>query len=163
MVKGKQIYTVILFLFTCLVYVCPYAQSQKKPVVTAVPKFKPPITKTYLGKYSGINATCTVEEGKQLITLLLKITDDKNNAYKISSYQFAYTRKGVTEDEDTGKISPQSDMVADRFMATPLPAIWQTNIAESLHKGEELYFFDVIVFDQQNRLFFAPELKITIQ
>jgi hypothetical protein len=26
-----------------------------------------------------------------------------------------------------------------------------------------LYFFDIIVYDKQGRLFFAPELKITIQ
>jgi hypothetical protein len=163
MIKGKKISTLILLSLACMLCMSSFAQDPKKPVVTSVPKFKPPVTKTFLGKYSGVNAICSVEEGKQLITLLLKITDDKNNAYRISSYQFAYTRKGVTEDEQTGKVSPQSDMVADRFMTTPLPAIWQTNIAESLHKGEELYFFDVIVFDKQNRLFFAPELKITIQ
>jgi hypothetical protein len=163
MINGKHIASLLLLSMACMLCTPTFAQDPKKTVFTSVPKFKPPVTKTFLGKYSGLNAVCSVEEGKQLITLLLKITDDKNNAYKISSYQFAYTRKGVTEDEETGKISPQSDMVADRFMTTPLPAIWQSNIIESLHKGEELYFFDVIVFDKQNRLFFAPELKITIQ
>ena len=163
MIKCKHIPTLLLVLLACMPGVSSFAQEGKKTTTTVIPKFMPPVTKTYLGKYSGVNATCSMEEGKQLITLLLKITDDKNNAYKISSYQFAYTRKGVTEDEETGKVSPQSDMVADRFMATPLPAIWLSNIIESLHKGEELYFFDVIVFDKQNRLFFAPELKITIQ
>jgi hypothetical protein len=163
MINGKPIASLILLSLACVLCIPTFSQDAKKSVATSANKFKPPVTKTYLGKYSGVNAICSVEEGKQLITLLLKITDDKNNAYKISSYQFAYTRKGVTEDEQTGKVSPQSDMVADRFMTTPLPAIWQSNIAESLHKGEELFFFDVIVFDKQNRLFFAPELKITIQ
>ena len=163
MKNGKNLVSVILLSVACLLCIPTFSQVPKKTVVTTIPKFKPPITKTYLGKYSGTNAVCSAEEGKQLITFLLKITDEKNNTYKISSYQFAYTRKGVTEDEQTGQVSPQSNMVADRFMATPLPAIWQSNIIESLHKGEELYFFDVIVFDKQNRLFFAPELKITIQ
>ena len=54
-------------------------------------------------------------------------------------------------------------MVSSQFNATPLPAIWQTNIAETLHKGETLHFFDIIVLDKQGRRFFAPELKITIQ
>ena len=163
MENGKNLVLVILLSVACILCIPTFSQVPKKTVVTTIPKFKPPITKTYLGKYSGTNAVCFAEEGKQLITFLLKITDDKNNTYKISSYQFAYTRKGVTEDEQTGQVLPQSNMVADRFMATPLPAIWQSNIIESLHKGEELYFFDVIVFDKQNRLFFAPELKITIQ
>jgi len=151
---------VILISAFCL---SSFAQEPKKPVIVSTPKFKPPITKTYLGKYFGTTATISAAEGKQLITTLLKITDDKNNAYKISSYQFAYIRKGFTEDEATGKVSPQSDMVADRFSATPLPAIWQTNIEETLHTGEQLYFFDVIVLDKEGRLFFSTELKITIE
>ncbi|MEO7536662.1 MAG: hypothetical protein ABIU30_22595, partial [Ferruginibacter sp.] len=103
------------------------------------------------------------EEAKQVITLPLKIVDDKNLGYNISSYQFAYKRIGITEDEETGKTSPQSDIAAERFTTTPLPEVWQKNIVEGLHKGEELYFFDIIVFDKQGRRFFAPELKITIQ
>jgi hypothetical protein len=123
---------------------------------------KRPNVKPYLGKITG-NVVLSAEEGKQLITLPLKIVDDKNLNYNISSYQFAYKRIGVTEDEETGKTSPQSDIAADRFTTTPLPAIWLKNITEGLHKGEELYFFDIIVFDKQGRRFFAPELKITIQ
>ena len=54
-------------------------------------------------------------------------------------------------------------MVTNQFTVTPVPAIWQTNIAETLKKGESLYFFDIIVLDKQGRRFFAPELNITIQ
>jgi hypothetical protein len=43
------------------------------------------------------------------------------------------------------------------------PPVWQKNIADGLHTGEELYFFDIIVFDKQGRRFFAPEIKIAIQ
>ena len=100
---------------------------------------------------------------KQIITLPLRIADEKNETYKISSYQFAYKRIGVTEDEETGKLSPQSDMVAQRFTETPLPELWKSNIIEQLHKGEELYFFDIIMLDKTGRLFFAPDLKITIE
>ncbi len=139
------------------------AQQPKKPAVTPVVKFKPPVVKTFLGKFSGTTAACPAAEGAQVITLPLKITDAQNNVYLISSYQFAYKRIGVTEDEETGKTSPQSDMVADRFTVTPLPEIWKTNITEQLHSGEQLYFFDIVVKDKQGRLFFAPELKITIQ
>ena len=123
---------------------------------------KRPNVKPYLGKITG-NVVLNAEEAKQAIILPLKIVDDKNGNYTISSYQFAYKRIGITEDEETGKTSPQSDIVAQRFTVTPLPDVWQKNITEELHKGEELYFFDIIVFDKQGRRFFAPELKITIQ
>ena len=105
----------------------------------------------------------SADAAKQHISLPLTITDDKNVNYVISSYQFAYKRIGVTEDEVSGKASPQTDMAADRFTVSPLPPVWQKNIIEGLHSGEELYFFDIIVFDKQGRRFFAPELKITIQ
>jgi hypothetical protein len=138
------------------------AQKPGKPVAPATSKIKKPLVKSYLGKATG-NSTISAPEATQLIALPLKITDDKNIDYVISSYQFAYKRIGVTEDEETGKTSAQNDIAADRFTVTPLPAVWQKNIVEGLHKGEELYFFDIIVFDKQGRRFFAPELKIAIQ
>lgn len=134
-----------------------------KPTTTAVVKYKLPSVKTFLGRFTGLVNNCSAEQTKELITQPLRIADDKNGEYKLSSYQFSYKRIGVTEDEETGKVSPQTDIVADRFTVTPLPEIWQSNIKESLHKGEELYFFDVIVFDKKGKLFFAPEIKIIIQ
>jgi len=125
------------------------------------PKAKKPFAKTSLGKATGTIAL-SAEEAGQLVSQPLKIVDDKNVEYKISSYQLAYKRIGVTEDEETGKTSAQSDLAAQRFTTTPLPVVWQKNIVDGLHKGEELYFFDIIVFDKQGRLFFAPELKISI-
>ena len=139
------------------------AQQPKKPARAPIVKFKPPSVKSFLGKFTGVTGTCSASEGTQIVTLPLKITDDKNNSYPVYSYQFAYKRIGVTEDEETGKTSPQSDLVADKFTVTPLPEIWKSNIADQLHTGEQLYFFDIVVKDKQGRLFFAPEIKITIQ
>ncbi|MEJ7673827.1 MAG: hypothetical protein WKF59_14300 [Chitinophagaceae bacterium] len=74
---------------------CVYAQP-KKPVkngtITPVTKFKPPVVKTFLGRNEK-EATVTVDEANQLVNLPLKITDDKNNVYTISSYQFLYRKK----------------------------------------------------------------------
>ena len=134
-----------------------------KPSTAPMVKNKLPVVKTSLGKFTGITINCTAEQAKQLITQPISIKDDKNVEYKLSSYQFSYKRIGVTEDEETGKVGPQTDIAADRFTVTPLPEIWQSNIKELLHTGEELFFFDVIVFDKQGKLFFAPELKIIIQ
>lgn len=146
-----------------LVVISIHGQQTAKPSSYPSIKFKPPVVKTFLGKITGRSPSIKAEEGKQLISLQLNIVDDKNISYTLGSYQFAYKRIGVTEDEETGKALPQSDMVGDFFTATPLPSLWVKNIKESLHAGEELYFFDVIVLDKQGRRFFAPELKISIQ
>lgn len=138
------------------------AQKPVKKSTAATAAEKKPNVKSLLGKVSG-NSTLDAVTAAQLLSLPLKVTDDKNLDYVISSYQFAYKRIGVTEDEETGKTSPQSDVTADRFTTTPLPPLWQKIINEGLQKGEELYFFDIIVFDKNGRRFFAPELKITIQ
>ncbi len=159
----KKIYLIIpAFTLLLLSTVIVLAQKPDKSAIPPGAKFKRPMVKSYLGKVNG-KVTINPEEGRQLITQPIKILDDKNIVYTISSYQFVYKRIGVTEDEETGKASPQSDIASDRFTTTPLPDIWQKNIVEGLHSGEELYFFDIIVFDKQGRRFFAPEIKITIQ
>ena len=139
------------------------AQAPAKPAAKPVVKFKPPVVKTLLGNLSGSTVVAGVEEVKNLISQPLKIADSKNTFYTVTSYQFTYKRIGITEDEETGKTSPESDIVSRRFEATPLPEVWQTNIAETLHSGEALHFFDIIVLDNLGRRFFAPVLKITIQ
>ena len=139
------------------------AQPPKKAIVAPIAKFKPPIVRSYLGKYTGINVTASPDEGKLAVTWPIKIADDKNYIYQLSSYQFAYKRIGITENEETGKTSPETDLAANRFTVTPLPEVWQKNINETLHKGEEFYFFDIIAIDKQGRRFFVPEIKISIQ
>lgn len=126
-------------------------------------KFKPPKTFAYFGKYKD-SATVSVAEGAELINAALKITDAQNPSvtYTLSSFQFAYKRVAVTEDEGSGKVTPTSDMVADIFKTPTLPAIWKKTINANLKKGEQFYFFDIIVKDAKGRLFFAPEIKIYI-
>ena len=134
-----------------------------KPSAKSSAKFNPSLVKSFLGNFTGKGAVATAAEAKQVIVLPLRIVDNKNVTYKILSYQFAYTKWGAVEDEATGKISQKSTLSADRFTASPLPEIWQSNIIEFLHSGEELYFYDIIAFDKSGNLFFAPEIKITIQ
>jgi len=138
------------------------AQATVKPgTITKVAKFKPPQVQTYLGRNTN-GASVTVEEANQLINLPLKVTDDKNNPYTISSYQFMYKKKSVIENEQTGKKEIAFTTVADLFRTTPLPDVWKANIGGRLQKDEELYYFDIVVKDKLNRKFFAPELKIKI-
>ena len=152
----KSLPFIFLFAITGLV---SFAQD---PAITKVPKFKPPVVKSYLGINTN-GATVTKEEASQLIALPLKITDDKKNIYTIDSYHFLYKRKGVIQDEETGRKSTTFTNVADLFKTTPLPKVWIENLKDGFQKDEELYFFDIVVKDSKNRKFFAPDLKITIQ
>jgi len=125
-------------------------------------KFKPPKLYTYLGAVKD-SVTIPVDVAENIIGLPLKIYDDKKTEYTVSSYQFLYKKRTVTEDEQTGKVSPATSMVSDRFTVTPLPPVWVTQIKEQVNKGEELYFFDVIAKDAQGRVMYAPNLKIITQ
>ncbi len=137
-------------------------QNPVKPAAPNAAKYKKPLVKSFISDVSG-TASLNAAIAGELISQPIYVIDDKKVNYTISSYQFVYKRIGVSEDEESGKAIPQSDIAADRFTTTPLPDVWQKNIKEGLHKGEELYFFDIIVFDKQGHRFFAPEIKITIQ
>jgi hypothetical protein len=159
--KIAAIFAIAALLMTTMAMAQPV--KPVKPVKPApVQKFKPPKVKTAWGRCVD-SIGITKEEAAQLLSIPLRVTDAQNKAYSITSYQVAYTRVTVTEDEATGKVLPSTEMVSDRFTATPLPQLWQDNIKTRLKKGEKFYFFDVIVRDVQGRLFFAPDLKVHIQ
>jgi hypothetical protein len=160
----KQVVRRLLTLFFAISILPAMGQNPKqvKPVQTAMQKFRPPKLTTTLGIRSD-SAGISREEALQLINFPLRITDDKKNVYTISSYQFLYNRRSVTEDEESGKVTPVMSPTTTLFRATPISQLWRTIIAEQLKKGEELYFFDVIVKDAAGRLMFAPTLKLTIQ
>jgi hypothetical protein len=153
-------------LSVALLFILTTAMAQKpKPAVTnshAIQKFKPPKLICTLGSNAD-SATVFLEEALQLVNLPLKITDDKKNPYTISSYQVMYKRKAVTENEETGKVTPVMSNVANRFNETPLPALWKNILTEQMKPGEELYFFDIVAKDAQGRLMFAPDLRVKIK
>ncbi len=131
--------------------------------ITKMAPIKPPVLKTVIGKY-GNNAVVSIDEAKTILAMPLLISDVTNNNYAISSYSFLFKRKGVIEDEETGKRSSAFTTVADKFNNTPLPQVWITSINDGgLLKDEEFYFFDIVVKDGKGRLFYAPDLKIKIQ
>lgn len=139
--------------------------QKPKPITKSPPtfqKFTPPVLTSMLGIRSD-TASVFIEEAVQLVKLPLKVTDDKKNVYTISSYQFMYKRRAVTEDEETGKVTPIVSNVSNLFKTTPLPALWINIITEQIKPGEELYFFDIVAKDKEGRLMFAPELKIKIK
>jgi len=142
------------------------AVAQKQKPATAKPtgteKFKPPKLTCTLGTHAD-SAIVLRDEALQLIALPLKITDDKKNTYSVSSYQLMYKRKAVTEDEQTGKVTPIMSNVSNLFRETPITPLWTKILNEQLRAGEELYFFDIVARDANGRLMFAPELRIKIK
>jgi hypothetical protein len=147
----------IFLLFSILIGAIS-ANAQVKPVV----KYKVPKLFTQLGNFRD-SVNISVEEAENLIDQPLKIFDEKKGIYTISSYQFLYRKRGVTEDEETGKVSPTSSIVSSRFKITPLPATWANQVKEQVKPGEEIFFFDVIAKDAQGRIMYAPNLKIMVK
>ncbi len=140
-----------------------FAQDSTKPVITHFAKYKPPVVKSYLGIYTGNDITITVDEGKKIIGLPLTVKDNKNNIYPVVSYDFAYKRIGYTEDEETGKISAESDTIADHFTDVPLAPLWVNTIKDTLQTGEQFHFLDIIVRDTKGHNFYATGLRINMQ
>jgi hypothetical protein len=158
----KIIFTVICSFSMAIVL----AQKPKPVAVKPVKfqKFTPPKLTSMLGIRSGDSVTVVLKEAVQLVKLPLRVTDDKKNAYTISSYQAMYKKRGVTESEDmSGKTAPTFTTVIDNFKTTPLSPIWIKTLTEQLKIGEELYFFDIVVKDAQGRLMFAPDLRIKVK
>lgn len=157
-------YLFSLCCFTIAVTGNAVAQTKPaKPVTQAVQKFKPPKLYTSLGSKKDTIITVSIDEAIALISQQLAVTDDKKGVYSISSYQCLYKRKAVTEDEESGKVSPITSIVVQRFSTTPLSEIWRKTISEQLKAGEEISFFDIVVKDAQNHLMFAPALKIVVR
>ena len=147
---------IVLFLF--IVTIRNHAIAQKKPA-----KFKPPVVKTYFAGINGSKDSVNVATGKAIIDSSLKVIDAKGNTYTITHYQFALKRIGSIEDDSTGVVSSTSDIVADNFTSTPLTDIWRKTIRETLVKGEEFHFVDIIVTDDKGNYFYAPEVRIGIK
>jgi hypothetical protein len=137
-------------------------QSEEKPGITKIVKFKPPVVKSFLG-INTTGAVVTIDEANQLIALPLRITDAQSNTYPIDSYHFLYKKKGVIEHEQTGRKQTTFTTVAGLFETSPLPKIWIDNIQNGFQKDEEMYFFDIVVKDKAGRKFFAPDLKIIMK
>ena len=132
--------------------------AQTKPVV----KFKPPKLYTQLGGFRD-SVSVSVSDAEKIVGESLRIFDDKKGVYTISSYQFLYRKRGVTENEETGKVSPITSIVSKRFTATPIAQTWIDIVREQVKAGEELFFFDVIAKDSQGRIMYAPDFKVLVK
>jgi sensor histidine kinase YesM len=150
---------IVLLLFIVLAANTVIAQKKAKKNT----RFKPPVVKTSFAGIYGSKDIIPVAEGKTIIDSSLKIVDAKGNSYTVTHYQFAFTRIGGIENDSTGVVSPVTDIVADNFTSTPLTDIWRKTIRETLTKGEQFHFTDIIVTDNKGNYFYAPEVIIGIK
>lgn len=149
-------------LFVVFIAACSMSAAAQKNTTKSFVKFKVPKLTTILGTFKDTSYILP-EMADSIIGLPLKITDAKNVAYLISSYQFLYKKIVTTEDENTGKTSKISSIKSSLFKTASLPTIWLNAVRENLKSGEELYFFAVVVKDPQGRIMYAPDLKLILK
>ena len=153
-----------IFFLACSVFLTSgvFAQKSSPLKIQYYKKFKVPKLITSLGNFKD-TMFVSPQVADSLLGISFKISDAKNTPYSISSYSFLYRKIVATEDEQTGKVSNTTSVKSSLFKASPLPQLWQNVIRENLRPGEELLFFDVIAKDEQGRVMYAPNLKLTIK
>ncbi len=134
--------------------------AQTKP--TKFVKYTPPKLFTTIGVLKD-SAKAPMAQAKAILGQKLIIKDAKGSTnYTIQSYQFIYTKRTVSEDENGNAIASKSIVAKQFYNGDPLPVSLVTTMREQMLEGEELYFFDIIVKDDKGRIMFAPTLKIFI-
>lgn len=134
--------------------------AQKTPTAKPPQKIKYKAT-TWWKNYKD-SASISEEDAVDLLSQKIVLKDNKTS-YTLVSYTFLYRRINYAEDVETKEKSQTSTISSKRFTATPLPDLWQQNVAEQLHSGEEFELFDVVGRDEKGKLFFATNLKIKIK
>ena len=124
-------------------------------------KFKPPEVQSSLGGHRN-GDTVNSATAKLILPLPLVIIDIAKNGYTVENYRFLYKKKAFNQNPETGKIEESFTLSAGVFTKTPLPKVWIDNVGLDLLKGEELYFFEIIVHDKNGHRFLAPDLKLFI-
>lgn len=160
MLPAKKIIAAVVIMFIAVGALAQPPKNQAKN--TPVQKAKLPKLTSALGSRSD-SAIVSVDEASNLIAQPIKVTDDKKVGYTVSTFQCLYKRKGVTEDEVTGKVTPTSSIVAKQFTGATLSSIWVNTIQQQLQPGEEILFFDIVAKDAQGKLMFAPNIKLKTQ
>lgn len=151
---------IFLLITVALIPAVSFAQKNKTKIKSA--KILKPVLNISLGGMLD-SSQITVADALKIIGLPLQINDTKKALYPVSSYQFMYIKKGVTEDEQNGKVTPITSNVSATFKQSPLSAIWIKTIYEQVKAGEELFFFDIIVKDAKGKLFYAPNLRLLVR
>ena len=153
---------ILLFAFPIFFVANLHAQKPKPTIVKTIKAIKPIKFISSIGGYKN-NDFLQLVIADSIIGMPLKITDEKNKTYEISSYEFLYRKIVTSEDENTMKTYKTTSVRAALFKATPLTEKWLNFVREELKAGEELHFFSVIVKDGKGNVMYAPDIKLTLK
>ncbi|MFM7709733.1 MAG: hypothetical protein ACKO5C_02345 [Ferruginibacter sp.] len=103
------------------------------------------------------------EQLKAIIGASLRVTDEKNNKYRVVSYYVRYNKWAQLVNEQTGEIKRGKEDKIEMMHTTPLPAKYQNWINEGLQAGEIVEFVNILVTDTKGLNYFAPNIRYIIQ
>lgn len=142
-----------------IIAVTGFAQSKAKEVQPAKKNLQKVKLISRFASYKD-SITLTVDQLKALISEPLTITDEKGNSLSVSSFEMAYKRIVMYQDETTGKKNTSIQMSSALFKSPTLSPNWIKIIKRDLMPSDELLFFDIIAKDKKGMVYYAPDIKI---
>jgi len=137
------------------------AQLKSSKTQKSTPKTFPTL-KTCIGTFCD-STSMIKEQLKAIIGASLRVTDEKNNNYRIVSYYLRYNKWAQLVNEQTGEIKRGKEDKIEMLYTTPLPAKYQNWINEGLQAGETIEFVNILVTDSKGLNYFAPNIRYIIQ
>ena len=137
--------------------------ASAKTVAAARDTSKVITLKARFGPYDGTSPV-VVENLKSMAGTKLIVTDNKGVKWTVVAWRFGWNRKEISNDIRTGKRKWITNYYAvDVMESDTLPGSWQTEIKETLQKGEEITIEQIIAENPktgEKRL--APPLRFTL-
>jgi hypothetical protein len=137
------------------------AQAKTSNTSKSTPK-KFPVLKACIGTFCD-SSSMSKEQLKAIIGATLRVTDEKNNKYRVVSYYVRYNKWAQLVNEQTGDIKRGKEDKIEMLYTTPLPAKYQNWINEGLQAGEIIEFVNILVTDTKGLNYFAPNIRYIIQ
>lgn len=89
----------------------------------------------------------------------LVVRDQKNNKYEVVSFEFTYEQKTPYINDSTNKPSSYTEYIGDNFKNTAhLSTLWVNKLKESLQRGDELFFSNIVVKYPPDKYYQVPDL-----
>lgn len=94
----------------------------------------------------------------------LVVRDQKNNKYEVVSFEFTYEQKTPYINDSTNKPSTYTEFTGDNFKNTArLADIWVNKLKESLQRGDELFFSNIVVKYPPDKYYQVPDLHFLVR
>lgn len=136
-----------------------FAQAKTAVAKPSATDAKPKIISTIGGYKDSI--ALSADKAKLVMKNPLIFKDEKGKTYRVASYMFVYRSIEVSEDE-SGKPYLKKNNKGEIFNQVPMPVRWTDKLDETLKKGEQILLTDIFVYGDNNKLFKARPVTITI-